>query len=30
MPVSQIEDLIADVKKGKMIILADDPDREDG
>ena len=28
MPISKIEDAIKDIKKGKMVILVDDQDRE--
>ena len=28
MPISKIEDAIKDFKKGKMVILVDDADRE--
>ena len=28
MPISSIEDAIKDIKKGKMVILVDDADRE--
>ena len=28
MPISSVEDAIKDIKKGKMVILVDDADRE--